>query len=380
VDTDPGAVSQEILDYVGFEPMGHSALEIINGIFENDHVRALLLFHISICGFDVADKAPNYQPIWFLANLTNWHLCRGGSHYLTHAAGGAFLRMGGELIEQAHVSKINIEDGKAAGVEMQDGRKIRARKAVVSSVDLEQTFIDMIDAEHLDTELTDKVKAFRYDACNNVLFGGHLALKEPARYLAAKDNPDIDRCFNMNVGYETPADIIEHIDEVKANELPKTPRLNAGCNTLFDPTQAPPGYHTGVLWQFVPFNVDDKPGEYWLDIQEEYLDRCLHEWAKYAPNMQGDNILGRYVHSPWHIDRMLINMRGGNFNVGSTMASQAGDDRPMPELSGYDTPIDQLYLCGSCCKDQGGITGLTPWGALLRIAEDLDLKEKLGLR
>jgi len=47
------------------------------------------------------------------------------------------------------------------------------------------------------------------------------------------------------------------------------------------------------------------------------------------------------------------------------------DKRPFPECSQYRTPIEGLYLAGSCCHPGGNITGAPGYNAAQIIVKDL---------
>ena len=53
--------------------------------FENDRIKAMLAFHAAICAYqpDIRGLAVSYPVL--LGKITNWQLCRGGSHRLAHA-------------------------------------------------------------------------------------------------------------------------------------------------------------------------------------------------------------------------------------------------------------------------------------------------------
>lgn len=64
---------------------------------------------------------------------------------------------GGEVRLGAPVRRILVEDGAAAGVELDDGSRIPAR-AVVSAADLRHTCLDLIGREHLSEALVGKLE------------------------------------------------------------------------------------------------------------------------------------------------------------------------------------------------------------------------------
>lgn len=367
-----------LVSLLGEEVFKISAYDWVKSYFENPHVQALALFHMSIAGYDITQKGLAHPGIGYLAFATNWQLCRGGSHFLAHAVGGVFVRHGGDLVENSPVKEIILEGNRAVGVKTQDGKSYFAEKAVISAIDLEQTLVNFLPQNAVGKELCEKIKKLEHGRGDS-LFGIHLALKEAPRYTAAKYNPDIDQTFNLNIGYETPEDVAEHMDESNRRELPKHPRLNVSVNTLFDPTQAPKGFHTGLMWQFAPFEIGDKSPEYWNEIKHDFAQKCIAVWREYAPNMTEDNILAVYPYTPLDTAQKMVNMRRGGFHTLSLTPEQFDDKRPLPELSGFRTPIEGLYLAGSAMHCHGGIVGSPSYNALQVIGKDFGILDKLPI-
>jgi phytoene dehydrogenase-like protein len=369
-------LADELRKWFGQDLANMSALELVRSRFESPPVQALLLFHMAVGGWDI--RLPRMAPLGvaFLAYITNWQLCRGGSHHLAHVLGSVFLRAGGDLREHSHVRAIDVEAGRATGVTLADGTRLGARLAVVSTVDATQTFLGMVGEQHLPAGMGDRVRAIRYGH-GDVLLGVHLALDEPPRYTAARFNPDLDRTFNVNVGYERPEDLLEHYEEIDRNELPRTPRLEVGCNTLFDGFQAPAGKHTGLLWQFVPFSPGGDDPAVWDGLKKEYAERCVESWRHYAPNLTPDKVLGTYAYTPHDIARKMVNMRRGGFHCAAVTFEQAAFNRPLPELGEMRTPIKNLYMGGAAAHPHGGIIAGPAYNCLQVLADDFDLGKRL---
>ena len=76
---------------------------------------------------------------------------------------------------------------------------------------------------------------------------------------------------------------------------------------------------------------------------------------KYAPNMTRDNVIALRVYGPDEIERKRPDMLEGGYSSGSTMASQVGRFRPVPELSGYRMLLDNLYNCSANMHSGSGI-------------------------
>lgn len=372
----------EMLDIVrkhfGENVTEKSPYEWVKEYFEDPHVQAVMLYHVSIAGFDITQKGLAHLGLGYLSLTTNWQLCRGGSHYFAHCLGSALLKRGGDIIESAPAQKIIIEDGRAVAVAAGDGYTYAASKAIVSAIDPHQTFVDLIDAKELDQAFLKKVKKIEYGK-GDALFGLHLALREAPKYTSAKYNPDMDMAFNLNIGYETAEDIAEHFEESARNELPKHPRLNCSVNTLFDPTQAPDGYHTGLMWQFAPFELGKKGSAGWDDVKDDFSRKCIEVWREYAPNLTDENIISYYPYTPHDIAQKMVNMRRGGFHITSITPDQFLEGRPIPELNEYRTPIEGLYMGGSSQHGQGGIIGAASYNAMQIVGKDLGILDKLPL-
>lgn len=367
-----------VANLMGGDVFKISAYDWVKSYFENPHVQALALFHMSIAGYDITQKGLAHPGIGYLAFATNWQLCRGGSHFLAHAVGGVFIRHGGDLVENSPVKEIILDGKRAVGVKTADGQSYYADKAVVSAIDLHQTFLEFLPSSALDADFRKKVEGLVYGRGDS-LFGIHLALKKPPVYTSAKYNPDINMTFNLNIGYETPEDVLEHFEETNRNELPKHPRLNVSVNTLFDATQAPKGFHTGLMWQFAPYEIGDQGAEHWEKVKDDFAQKCIAVWREYAPNMDADNILAVHPYTPLDIAQKMVNMRRGGFHTLSLTPEQFDDKRPVPELSDFRTPIEGLYLAGSAMHCHGGIVGSPSYNALQVLGQDFDFLDKMPI-
>jgi len=268
----------------------------------------------------------------------------------------------------SHVNKIMTENGQAKGVEVLGGEKYQANKLVASAIDLQQTFLELVDEEYLEADFLTKIRHFILDEFS--IFGVHLALNEAPTHTAATFNPEIDQAFELDIGLETSQDYQLLWSEIRAGKLPEHLGLFCSIPTLFDSNQAPKGKHTALIWQPVPYDLKEGGPERWDNIKNDYMDRCIAKWREYAPNLNDKNIIMKTALSPLDIERKLSNMKKGGVFMGRTMLGQLEYFRPLPELSQYRTPIENLYLCGACCHPGGGIIGAAALIAAEIIAED----------
>ena len=71
---------------------------------------------------------------------SGYQLCQGGSFNLARGLMETFIAAGGRYQPQVDVDRILIEGGKASGIVLRDGRTVRAKQFVASTLDVHQTF------------------------------------------------------------------------------------------------------------------------------------------------------------------------------------------------------------------------------------------------
>jgi phytoene dehydrogenase-like protein len=274
-----------------------------------------------------------------------------------------FIAAGGTFLNQSHVERIVVEGGRATGVELADGRTLRARGFVASTVDVHQTFESMLGPQQLPDSYREKVARFHHTPWG--LFGLHLALDEAPDYTAAAFDPNVNRELKYNIGSETIASLTEAHDDVEAGRVPRRIQFGAGALSVLDSSQAPPGRHTAYAWHVVPFAPGGDDGA--IDaMRDELADGILERWREYAPNLTAGNVLARCTYIPNEYAQELINMRGGDIFMGALSADQV-----MYNHFGYRTPVEGLYMAGSAAHPNGAITGGAGYIAAGLIARDL---------
>jgi phytoene dehydrogenase-like protein len=349
-----------------------SATDLCLNLFESEPLRALLLFNVAVRGYLPVLDVPGTGYVFLMA-LTNSHnggCVRGGTYEAARALAAALYEYGGRIATNARVERIMVENGRAHGVELHDGRKIHARRAVVSNLTCDLTLMRLVDRHHLSADLAAAADNYKWN--DEALFGVHLALREPPRYRGAEELPALQQSLNYAIGYETSADLLTHMREIREQAIPAQAAFHAGVPTLHDPTQAPPGYHTSFAWQFVPSQPADGGKARWETQAAAYAEEIVARWREYAPNL-GEVELARYVHSPVETELHVPSMLHGDRHHGSYHPGNFGYYRPHPALSGYRTPVDGLYLCGSGTHPGGSFTGSPGYNAAGVIARDLGL-------
>ncbi len=285
---------------------------------------------------------------------------RGGSHGLPHSLYRSLLHYGGEVYQACPVTKIIVENGEAKGIVLGEesvygARKIMAKKAVVSNLTTQPTFLWLVGEENLSPEVA--MAARMYDNEGEVLFTNYYAMTEPLNFKMFEwSNKNLDPSFQkeaymFNFGMEDPADYTRLMHCIARGELPDPPIVVGGCfnYTTIDPTQAPDGMHTVLTWANVPYNIRCwgdrklKGPEDWDEIKEEYADLVENMLAEYAPNIK-TAVVDRYVHTPLDNTRRNQSQLSGSFSGGPCHIHQFYHNRPFPGCGAPRTPIKKLYI------------------------------------
>jgi phytoene dehydrogenase-like protein len=344
-------------------------LDVVQELFENDHVKLLFLFKVSLFGTWLTDTLSKSSPMGSVIRAfdleSGYQLCQGGSFNLARGLMETFIAAGGTFQPQVSIDRIIVEGGRAAGIALADGRTVRA-KFVASTIDVHQTFESLIGREQLPETMRRKLDNFQYTAW--ALYGLHLALHESPRFAAATFDPNINRALKWSIGAETMDDLFKAHQDVVAGKIPDIVQFGAGPLSLLDPTQAPPGKHTTYAWHVMPFDPDlgAKDYEAW---KAEFADKIIATWARYCPNMTSRNIIARYVYTGREYAQELVNMRNGDIFMGAFNAEQV-----MYNHFGYRTMLPNLYYAGSASHPGGAISGGPGYIVAGIIARDLGIK------
>ena len=345
-------------------------LDLVGELFENEHVKLLFLFKVSLFGTWLTDTLSKTSPMGSVIRAfdlqSGYQLCQGGSFNLARALMETFIAAGGSYAPQVRIDRIMVEGARATGIVLDDGRTVRAKQFVASTIDVHQTFENLIGREQLPASLQSKLDGFQYTPWT--LFGLHLALHETPRFSAAAFDPNIDRALKWSIGADTMEDLFCAHRDVQAGRVPALVQFGSGPLSLLDPTQAPPGKHTSYAWHVMP-REPDVPGQDDAAFKEEFSERILETWARYCPNMTSRNIIGKYAYTARDYVAELPNMRGGDIFMGAFNAEQV-----MYNHFGYRTPVANLYYAGSAAHPGGAISGGPGYIAAGIIAHDLGLE------
>ena len=140
-------------------------LDLVGELFENEHVKLLFLFKVSLFGTWLTDTLSKTSPMGSVIRAfdlqSGYQLCQGGSFNLARALMETFIAADGSYAPQVRIDRIMIEGARATGIVLDDGRTVRAKQFVASTIDVHQTFENLIGREQLPASLQSKLDGFQ---------------------------------------------------------------------------------------------------------------------------------------------------------------------------------------------------------------------------
>jgi phytoene dehydrogenase-like protein len=347
-----------------------SPLEFVHQEFEHPTVKAGLLFFNGLREVDLRVRGFGHHIAALLASPAKAQMSRGGSAALARALEASVREGGGDVRLLTEPARIVVENNRAVGVETADGEVIRAKRFVASSLNPTQTFVDLLEDALVPREVRAAAERFQYNLLAP-LFALHLNLREPPRYKAAAQRPELAQAFMVIMGLDHVDQFLDIVQHHEAGTVPPTVMWGA-CPTLFDPSQAPPGRHAAFMWEKLPYRLNGDPAN-WDAARDAHGREMLRLWQQHAPNLEGA-VIDSFTRSPLDVERCLPNMREGDLLVGAFTNDQVGYHRPFRGAGTYRTHVPQLYLCGSSSHPGGNVTGLPGYNAAQVILSDLGIR------
>ncbi len=353
----------------------YTSQQVAFDLFESDYLRTLFMRScMTSSGVFPNDAIGVYKILHTLGLILSWEpasIAVGGTHAITHALQRAFSSMGGEFVVETPVQQAIIENGKAIGVRLQDGREIAARKLVVSDLNTTQTVLQLIGSDHVPEKIAHRAKNMLRDRAQ--LFWGNFALHELPEYTAAKTNPEIGMCPRLNWGPKDPDYFAtRHQAELFIKGIPDKLVAIVAPDSIWDWTRSPEGKHSILVEQFTaPYRFFSDSD--WLRMKKDIEKVVLEQWSWYAPNMTKDNVIAAHITTPMDVKMRNLNMPQGGWTGEDMIASQMGRMRPFPELAFYRLPIQNLYLASASAHSGPGIGRGSAYNCFKVIAEDFGL-------
>jgi phytoene dehydrogenase-like protein len=286
----------------------------------------------------------------------------GGMGALTAAIASAVQKAGGEIRAGCEVARLQVKDGAVTAVVLASGEEI-ATKAVVSNADPKRTLLGLVEPQHLAPSLLQKLQHYR---TNGTVAKMNLALRGLPSFKGVDGNAPSLLAGRIQISPEI--DYLERaFDAAKYGDFSRQPYIEAVIPTLWDSSLAPAGKHVmSIYMQYAPYKV--RNGD-WSSKRDALGNAILQTLAQYAPDLPG-LVEGGELITPLDMER-VYGLTGGHIFHGELALDQLFTMRPLLGWAQYDTPVRNLYLCGSGTHPGNGLNGLSGANAARHVIKTL---------
>ena len=334
--------------------------DVLDEHLEDERLRGLLAFDATL-GSHLGPRSPTsllglyYRFAGEIAGQAGGQVIpAGGMGGVVAAMARAAAAAGVTIRTAAPVRRILAETGHAVGVALASGEEIRA-ETIVSAANPRTTFLDLLGPRELDTGFVRKVRNIRMKGNVAKL---HLALDRPPRFAGVSADAHRGRLV-----IAPSADHVESaFNPAKYGGFSAESVMEIALPSLADPALAPAGACVlSANLQYAPYSLR----EGWESGKPKFQAAALAVLERYAPGI-GASIRHAELLTPADIEARYA-MPGGHWHHGELQADQMLTSRPIAGASGYDTPIDGLFLAGAGSHPGGGVSGVPGLNAARRV-------------
>lgn len=247
--------------------------------------------------------------------------------------------LGGEILLRSPVKKMIIQEGKAAGIVLQNGERFDSN-TVISNVDATYTFFDMVGEEYLPREFASNIRNLELSHSTFNVFLGvkskDLRLGELPHLIYVLPDYDLEGQFQaMNKG-----------------ELEKS-NFSITIPTKANPSFAPEGHDIIMILTNMPYRLE---GVDWKKDKADFTQRMINLADKIIPGLK-ENIIMTESATPETLYRYTGNAKGACGGWAFT---------PKPDFLRPEnkSPIEGLYLAGHWTFPGVGINSVIKSGWL----------------
>jgi len=349
-----------------------SAGELLDDWFESEPLKAALGWD-SIVGNFASPYTPGsaYVLLHHVFGEVNgksgtWGHAIGGMGAITQAIAAECRARGVELVTDAAVSRVLTKDGRATGVELEDGRQFHAR-CVVSNVNPKLLYTKLVDRNDLDDDTAQRIQRYRNGSGTLRM---NVALSELPDFTAAPGT-SLQPHHQSGILVGPSLDYFEraYFDAKSREHNPgwsREPVVELVISSTLDDTLAPKGRHVASL--FCQHVNPVMPGG-WAQHRDTVAKLMIETVNRIAPNFSA-SVLGYKALTPEDLENEY-GLVGGDIFHGSLGPDQLFSARPLLGQGNYRGAIKGLYLCGSGTHPGGGVSGNPGRNAAREIVKDL---------
>jgi phytoene dehydrogenase-like protein len=312
----------------GFTP----ALSLARSRFSGETARALFagLAAHSVMPLDMSPSSAIGMMLGVAGHAVGWPMPKGGSGQLSEALASKLRSLGGEIQTGTRVTTLD---------ELPTDGPVLFEVAPARLAD--------IAADALPLAFRRKLQSFRHGPG---VFKIDYALSAPIPW----SDPAVSRAGTVHLGGT--------IDEISASERAcwdgkhsDAPFVLVAQQSLFDPSRAPEGKHTGWAYCHTP---SGSTKDMTLAIEGQ-----IERWA---PGFK-DTVIARHTMNSLDFETYNANYIGGDVNGGMPTIDQLFT---RPTAKTYRTPNKRIYMCSASTPPGGGIHGMCGFHAAKAVLDD----------
>lgn len=350
-------LNQSMPGVFGEDWLKMSLMEIIDTLLECDPLKAWMMLLGAWQG-PAAHWAGQAIPSFtgLMLSMYSHSTPVGGMHMYAHSLIRCAQHHGARFMTNSPVEEILVSNNRAVGIRLMDQAKykekvIMANKAVISAVDTQQTFLRLLGSDHLDPSFRQRVADIDMKGAG-IVYAGAIATDYPrfqgeaAKILAEFNTPALGFMYPCDSaqGYKDYMTDVDGRNTDNSWGFAATGFLNMGN---FDRSFVPEGYQLlDACTRAVP-SPEHHPGgpdALAFEQKEAYTKKIFDSLYQCSPNMKG-KIIETFATTPLDQEFRNAGLAGGQWYGPSFTKDQWWSNRPLPELSRYRAPIDNLYLC-----------------------------------
>jgi phytoene dehydrogenase-like protein len=331
----PLGIPKHPLDMARFGWSGLPAATTLMKRFETPQAKSLLMGMAAHAMQPLTNLTTSAFALVLLtaAHLGGWPIPKGGSQSIANAMAGYFISLGGKIETGFYVTSLE---------------QLPSAKAILFDVTPRQLL--QIAGHKFSSIYKWQLERYRYGMG---VFKIDWALAEPIPFT----NTQCRTAGTVHLGGNY-TDIIDAEQRAYDGRYCEKPFVLLAQQSLFDPTRAPQGKHTGWGYCHVPNgSTRDMTAE--IENQVE----------RFAPGFK-ERILARHTMNNEQVQEYNPNYIGGDIGGGIADLGQLFT-RPALRLSPYRTSAKGLYICSSSTPPGGGVHGMCGYHAAKRALRDV---------
>jgi len=359
----PEVWTKELLEWTMFDLMDEYMESEPFKVFQ-----AYIAWMSGAAGHFEGTAIPAFESVVACILFTSGAIAMGGIHGYYHAIFRCAVAHGAVFRTCCPVDEIIIRDGRAVGVRLREnaaigGKTIWANKAVLSATEIKQTFLKLIGPQHLDPAFRKRIEDLSIKGGS--IYVNHLHTRERLRYRPKfKTDGEIGGLAypmdSREIYYEHTTDVMGR----QGNPTVPPERLMwlwAGSSKIYSDVYhrqctRPGNYVECSIEVYVPPPEYHVGGPDAMNKHKDEIDAYMRTaFSQVMENLNSDNLIHHFSMTPWEEEYRNTGLLGGSWYGLRHCRDQWWNERPLPELSRYRTPIEGLYLSHQSSGHPGGL-------------------------